>query len=40
MAGIDAEREFVPVRIAVLTMSDSRTAAEDTSGNPARTFNQ
>ncbi len=33
MAGIDTERQFVPVRIAVLTMSDSRTAAEDTSGN-------
>jgi molybdenum cofactor biosynthesis protein B len=32
MGGIDAEREFIPVRIAVLTMSDSRTLAEDTSG--------
>jgi molybdenum cofactor biosynthesis protein B len=32
MAGIDVEREFIPVRIAVLTMSDSRTLAEDTSG--------
>jgi molybdopterin adenylyltransferase len=32
MAGIDAEREFISVRIAVLTMSDSRTLAEDTSG--------
>jgi molybdenum cofactor biosynthesis protein B len=32
MAGIDAERQFVPVRIAVLTMSDSRTLADDTSG--------
>jgi molybdopterin adenylyltransferase len=32
MAGIDPERPFVPVRIAVLTMSDSRTLAEDTSG--------
>jgi hypothetical protein len=27
MAGIDAERQFIPVRIAILTMSDSRTAA-------------
>jgi molybdenum cofactor biosynthesis protein B len=33
MAGIDAERTFVPVRIAILTMSDTRSAAEDTSGN-------
>ncbi|CAA2142614.1 molybdenum cofactor biosynthesis protein B [Hyphomicrobium sp. ghe19] len=33
MAGIDAERTFVPVRIAILTMSDSRTLAEDTSGD-------
>ncbi len=32
MAGIDAERQFVPIRIAVLTMSDSRTLADDTSG--------
>lgn len=32
MAGIDVERQFVPIRIAVLTMSDSRTLAEDTSG--------
>jgi len=32
MAGIDAERQFIPIRIAVLTMSDSRTLAEDTSG--------
>ncbi len=27
------EREFVPVRFAVLTLSDSRTAAEDRSGD-------
>lgn len=33
MAGIDSERTFVPVRIAILTMSDSRTIAEDTSGD-------
>ncbi|MBS0233345.1 MAG: molybdenum cofactor biosynthesis protein B [Proteobacteria bacterium] len=33
MAGIDAERPFVPVSIAILTMSDSRTLAEDTSGS-------
>jgi molybdopterin adenylyltransferase len=33
MAGIDAERPFVPVRIAVLTMSDTRSAAEDKSGD-------
>ena len=29
---IDEARTFVPVRIAVLTVSDSRTLAEDTSG--------
>ena len=33
MAGIDAERPFVPIRIAILTMSDSRSLAEDTSGS-------
>ena len=33
MAGIDETRDFVPVRIAVLTMSDTRTLAEDKSGN-------
>jgi molybdenum cofactor biosynthesis protein B len=33
MAGIDAERTFVPIRIAILTMSDSRSLAEDTSGS-------
>jgi molybdenum cofactor biosynthesis protein B len=27
------DREFIPVRIAVLTVSDSRTAETDTSGN-------
>ena len=30
---IDESRAFVPVRIAVLTVSDSRTAADDTSGD-------
>jgi molybdenum cofactor biosynthesis protein B len=33
MAGIDAERQFIPIRIAVLTMSDSRILADDTSGS-------
>jgi molybdenum cofactor biosynthesis protein B len=33
MAGIDTERTFVPVRIAVLTVSDTRTATDDTSGD-------
>ena len=28
-----AEREFIPVNIAVLTVSDSRTLADDTSGS-------
>lgn len=32
MPGIDASRPFIPVRIAVLTVSDTRTLAEDTSG--------
>lgn len=30
---IDESRAFLPVRIAVLTVSDSRTAADDTSGD-------
>ena len=30
---MSAEREFVPVRIAVLTVSDTRTAADDRSGD-------
>ena len=30
---IDESREFKPVRIALLTVSDSRTLAEDTSGD-------
>ena len=33
MARIDESREFVPVRIAVLTVSDSRTLGEDRSGD-------
>ena len=33
MAGLDESRAFVPVRIALLTMSDTRSAAEDKSGN-------
>ena len=33
MPGIDETRTFVPVRIAVLTVSDTRTAADDTSGD-------
>jgi molybdopterin adenylyltransferase len=32
MAGIDQTRDFVPLRIAVLTVSDTRSAADDTSG--------
>jgi molybdopterin adenylyltransferase len=33
MARIDETRPFLPVNIAVLTVSDSRTAADDTSGD-------
>lgn len=33
MAGIDPSRTFKPVRIAVLTISDTRGEADDTSGN-------
>jgi molybdenum cofactor biosynthesis protein B len=36
MAGIDTERTFVPVRIAVLTVSDTRTTDNDTSGDLLR----
>ncbi len=32
MAGIDEGRDFTPVRIAVLTVSDTRTLDNDTSG--------
>ena len=33
MARIDESRPFVPVNVAVLTVSDTRTAATDTSGD-------
>jgi molybdenum cofactor biosynthesis protein B len=33
MPGIDESRRFLPVRIAVLTVSDTRTEANDMSGN-------
>jgi len=33
MAGIDESRTFSPVGLAVLTISDTRTEADDTSGN-------
>ena len=33
MARIDENRPFIPVNIAVLTLSDTRTAADDTSGD-------
>ncbi|MEQ1653242.1 MAG: molybdenum cofactor biosynthesis protein B [Hyphomicrobium sp.] len=33
MPGIDQNLPFIPVRIALLTMSDTRSAAEDKSGN-------
>ncbi len=33
MCRIDDSREFIPVRIAVLTVSDTRTLAEDRSGD-------
>lgn len=32
MAGIDETREFLPLRIAVMTVSDTRDEASDTSG--------
>lgn len=32
MAGIDESREFIPVGLAVLTVSDTRTEADDESG--------
>ena len=32
MAGIDDNRQFVPLKIAVLTVSDTREAADDKSG--------
>ncbi len=33
MHGINKELPFIPVRIAILTVSDTRTAANDTSGD-------
>jgi molybdenum cofactor biosynthesis protein B len=33
MSKIDESKEFIPVRIAVLTVSDTRTLAEDRSGD-------
>ena len=33
MTGIDENKPFIPVRIAILTVSDTRTQAEDTSGD-------
>ena len=33
MARLDETRPFIPVNIAVLTVSDTRTAANDTSGD-------
>lgn len=33
MGRIDASRAFLPVRIAVLTVSDTRSPAEDRSGD-------
>ena len=32
MAGIDASRPFIALKIAVLTVSDTRAAADDKSG--------
>ncbi len=33
MARLDESRPFIPVNVAVLTVSDTRTAADDTSGD-------
>jgi molybdopterin adenylyltransferase len=33
MPGIDESKTFVPVRIAIMTVSDTRTAADDKSGD-------
>jgi molybdopterin adenylyltransferase len=33
MAGIDETRDFIAIRIAILTMSDTRSAADDKSGD-------
>ena len=37
MAGIDESRTFYPLNIAVLTVSDTRTGADDTSGDTLAT---
>ena len=36
MPGIDESRQFVPLKIAVLTVSDTRELADDKSGNTRR----
>ena len=33
MMGIDESKQFIPVRIAVLTVSDTRSVDDDTSGD-------
>ena len=33
MSGVDETREFIPVRVAVLTVSDTRSLADDRSGD-------
>ncbi|MEO0358624.1 MAG: molybdenum cofactor biosynthesis protein, partial [Pseudomonadota bacterium] len=33
MSNIDVSQDFVPVRIAILTVSDTRTADQDRSGD-------
>lgn len=33
MAKLDLERTFIPIRIAILTMSDTRSLSDDKSGN-------
>lgn len=37
MTGIDETKKFLPVRIAVMTVSDTRTEANDTSGDTLAT---
>ncbi|MBP7684620.1 MAG: molybdenum cofactor biosynthesis protein B, partial [Deltaproteobacteria bacterium] len=32
MPGVDSSRSFVPLRLAILTVSDTRTLSSDTSG--------
>ena len=38
MNRLDETRPFIPLRIAILTMSDTRTAAEDKSGDTLAAF--